>query len=100
MGDPARLGQAVDNLLDNAVRHGRMPVTLTGRRTGSRVTIAVRDAGAGVDEAIAPRLFERFASGPRGGPGLGLYLVREIARRHGGEATYEAPGTFVIDLPA
>jgi len=100
MGDPARLGQAVDNLLDNAVRHGRMPVTLTGRRTGSRVTIAVRDAGAGVDEAIAPRLFERFASGPRGGTGLGLYLVREIARRHGGEATYEAPGTFVIDLPA
>ncbi|SFB89060.1 PAS/PAC sensor hybrid histidine kinase [Nocardioides terrae] len=99
-GDPARLGQAVDNLLDNAVRHGRMPVTLTGRLTGSRVTIAVRDAGAGVDEVVASRLFERFASGPRGGTGLGLYLVREIARRHGGEATYEAPGTFVIDLPA
>jgi PAS domain S-box-containing protein len=99
-GDPARLGQAVDNLLENAVRHGRMPVHLIGRRTGSGVSICVQDAGEGVDEAVAPRLFERFAAGPHGGTGLGLYLVREIARRHGGEATYAAPGTFVIDLPA
>jgi signal transduction histidine kinase len=48
---------------------------------------------------MAPRLFERFAAGARGGTGLGLYLVREIARRHGGEASYAGDGTFVIDLP-
>ena len=98
-GDAARLGQAVDNLLDNAVRHGRMPVSLSGRSTADGVRITVHDAGSGVPEDVAPRLFERFAAGARGGTGLGLYLVREIARRHGGEASYEGEGRFVIDLP-
>lgn len=99
-GDPARLGQAVDNLLENAVRYGRMPVTLTGVATRSGgVRIEVSDAGAGVADELAPRLFDRFVVGPRGGTGLGLYLVREIARRHGGEASYQEPTTFVLDLP-
>jgi PAS domain S-box-containing protein len=98
-GDVARLGQAVDNLLDNAVRHGRTPVTVSGTATAGRVCIAVRDSGAGVDAEIGQRLFERFAAGAGGGTGLGLYLVREIARRHGGEASYQEPSTFLIDLP-
>jgi PAS domain S-box-containing protein len=97
--DPARLGQVLDNLLDNAVRHGRTPITVSGHAAGDEVRIAVSDAGPGVPEEIRGRLFERFATGSRGGTGLGLYLVREIARRHGGEATYEAPGTFVLTLP-
>jgi hypothetical protein len=99
-GDVARLGQAVDNLVDNAVRHGRAPIRITGTGTGDGVSIAVHDAGGGVADDIAPKLFERFVSGSGTGTGLGLYLVREIARRHGGEATYEVPATFVIDLPA
>jgi PAS domain S-box-containing protein len=99
-GDPARLGQAIDNLLANAVRHGRTPVTLAGSVTDAGVRIAVRDSGEGVDADVADHLFERFAAGPRsGGTGLGLYLVREIARRHGGEASYEMPATFALDLP-
>lgn len=99
-GDASRLGQALDNLLDNALRHGRGPITLTGKVANSGVRIAVQDAGRGVPAEVADRLFERFAAGPEGGTGLGLYLVREIARRHGGEATYEDPARFVIDLPA
>ncbi|GAB7002740.1 hypothetical protein JCM18899A_02110 [Nocardioides sp. AN3] len=99
-GDPSRLGQAIDNLLDNALRHGRGPVRVVGTRTPDGVRIAVCDAGGGVPDALAPRLFERFAAGSHGGTGLGLYLVREIARRHGGEASYEVPATFVIELPA
>ncbi|GAA1946721.1 hypothetical protein GCM10009798_02160 [Nocardioides panacihumi] len=99
-GDPARLGQAIDNLLDNAVRHGRTPVAVSGTATDGRVRISVHDAGGGVTDELARRLFERFAAGSDGGTGLGLYLVREIARRHGGEASYEDPATFVIDLPS
>lgn len=99
-GDPARLGQAVDNLFENALRHGRTPVRMTGTATDSGIRIAVCDAGGGVPDDVVPRLFERFAAGPRGGTGLGLYLVREIARRHGGEASYAGAATFVLDLPA
>jgi PAS domain S-box-containing protein len=99
-GDPARLGQAIDNLLENAARYGAAPVTVTGTLTGGAVRIAVHDSGVGVPDELVPRLFDRFASGPLGGSGLGLYLVSEIAHRHGGQASYEAPSTFVIDLPA
>jgi len=77
-----------------------MPVRMAGTATDSGLRISVQDAGPGVPDVLVPRLFDRFAAGPRGGTGLGLYLVREIARRHGGEAAYDAPATFVIELPA
>ncbi|MDH2413278.1 PAS domain S-box protein [Nocardioides sp. CER19] len=99
-GDSARLGQALDNLLENAARYGRAPVAMTGTATDSGVRIEVRDSGAGVPAELVPRLFERFAAGPQGGTGLGLYLVSEIASRHGGQVSYRTPATFVIDLPA
>ncbi|TWG98202.1 PAS/PAC sensor hybrid histidine kinase [Nocardioides sp. J9] len=104
--DPARVGQALDNLLSNAVNHGRAPVVVTGERTESGVRISVADSGHGVDQRLEPRLFQRYAhAGPNAGSGIGLDLVREIARSHGGEATYLPPGqdrmtTFVIDLPS
>lgn len=103
--DPGRLGQALDNLLENALRHGRPPVSMRGEHTSEGVRMIVSDAGPGVEPRLRERLFERFAhAGPAGGTGLGLYLVREIARIHGGEASYvaEGPGgrtAFVIDLP-
>ncbi len=106
VADPARIGQALDNLLDNALRHGRAPVLLTGEPTGAGVRMSVADDGHGIDERLLDRLFERFArAGPTGGTGLGLHLVREIARSHGGEVTYLAPAadrrtTFVLDLPS
>lgn len=105
VADTARVGQALDNLLDNAVRHGRAPVLLRGERTDTGVRMTVADSGHGVDQRLEARLFERFAhAGPAGGAGIGLHLVREIARSHGGEVSYLPPGperppAFVLELP-
>jgi PAS domain S-box-containing protein len=103
--DPGRVGQALDNLLDNAIRHGVPPIALIGMVARDNVNILVTDAGPGVPSDLVPSLFERFAiAGPSGGTGLGLYVVREIARGHGGEARYHPPGpgqpsAFEITLP-
>ncbi len=104
--DRDRLAQALDNLLSNALRHGRPPVRVSTAVHGGTVEIRVNDSGSGVVADIAPRLFERFATGrSKGGTGLGLFIVRELARAQGGDAFYEPPsanapaGTFVISLP-
>ncbi len=103
--DPGRLAQALDNLLDNAIRHGAPPINLLGAAVHDEVRIRVTDAGPGVPAELLPRMFEQFAtSGTSGGTGLGLYLVREIARGHGGEASYRPPGpgqeaAFEMTLP-
>jgi PAS domain S-box-containing protein len=102
--DAGRLAQALDNLLDNSVRHGTPPIRLRGV-VDEQVRIRVSDAGPGIPGTLVPRLFERFAmAGSAAGTGLGLYLVREIARAHGGEAEYRPPTTaeppaFEISLP-
>jgi len=103
-GDGGQLAQAVDNLIGNGVRHGSPPVTVSAVERGDRTEIRVSDCGAGVSPELRERLFERFASGtPRSGTGLGLFIVRELARGHGGDVRYEIDEhdrpTFVIDLP-
>jgi PAS domain S-box-containing protein len=104
--DSVRLGQALDNLVDNAVRHGLPPIHLRGVVDGHEVRIRVSDQGPGVPAELEPHLFERFAiAGPSGATGLGLYLVREIAHGHGGEVEYlpptgGQPAAFEITLPA
>jgi PAS domain S-box-containing protein len=102
--DPDRLAQAVDNLIGNALRHGAPPVHVGAERRGADVAITVGDAGPGVPAEIRARLFQRFLSGPHGGgTGLGLFITRELARAHGGDAGCEpadGSGTrFVITLP-
>ncbi len=103
--DADRIAQAVDNLVGNALAHGSGTVHLSAEVVGRRVRVVVRDEGGGVQPDQRERLFTRFASGSAGGTGLGLYIVRELAVAHGGEASYEAgtpdapAGQFVITLP-
>ncbi|HET9840595.1 MAG TPA: PAS domain S-box protein [Nocardioides sp.] len=102
--DPIRLAQVLDNLIENALRHGRPPICVTGT-VDDAVRIRVTDAGPGVPAELVPHLFERFAgSSASVGAGLGLYLAREIALRHGGDVSYHAPAdgsptAFEITLP-
>ena len=105
IGEQPKLAQAVDNLITNAIRHGAPPVRVACRQVGDTVEIVVSDAGPGVSPAEQERLFERFATGPgRSGTGLGLFIVRELARAHSGDAWYVprdgGGGEFVLSLPA
>lgn len=112
MGDPSRLQQVVNNLLDNAMkftpRGGRIDVALT--RAGGEAVIAISDSGQGIPADFIGRLFERFqqqdASITRrhGGLGIGLAIVRQLTLLHGGrvEATSEGAGRgacFTVTLP-
>jgi PAS domain S-box-containing protein len=99
--DPDRFSQMLENLLSNAAQHGVAPATVAVSRSGATVEIAVIDAGEGVGAAMQERLFERFATSGQGGTGLGLYIVRELARAHEGNVVYRPEdGAFVIRLPA
>jgi two-component system, OmpR family, sensor histidine kinase MprB len=95
-GAPERLARAVNNLLDNAAKHGPAGgiVEVALRADG---TLTVRDHGPGVDPADVPHVFDRFHRGAnargRPGSGLGLAIVRQVAEAHGGTAALEpAPG--------
>jgi len=100
LADRERLFQIVENLLLNAARHGAPPVKVQAVAADDGVRIIVRDSGAGVPQTVRPRLFERFVTGGPGGSGLGLYIVRELARAQGGDATYDADdNSFVVILP-
>lgn len=111
-GDPARLSQAVVNLLQNAAKYSKDPsvITLTLERVGSQALIKVRDKGVGITKDMLPQLFELFAQADRslarseGGLGVGLALVRAVAEAHGGHAEAHSDGAgqgseFVIRLP-
>ncbi|MFZ0324274.1 MAG: ATP-binding protein [Actinomycetes bacterium] len=103
--DPDKLGQVVDNLLENAARHGDGVITVSLRHDPDGVVLAVTDEGPGVPEYQATRVFGRFWKGSdRGGTGLGLYVVRGLVEAHGGRVALVPPETggarFVVVLPA
>ncbi len=92
-GDTRTLRRMLRNLFENARRHGQgAPVDATVETTDTGLArIVVSDAGPGVPEAERERIFTPFhraSSVSESGSGLGLALVREIARRHGGDARY------------
>ena len=104
-GDPRLLRRLVRNLLENAKRHGAPPVHVRVAATGGGAELSVCDRGAGVAQADRERVFEPFfRAGSGTGSGLGLALVRQIARRHGGEARCTEregwPSCFVVALPS
>ena len=88
--DPARMQQAITNLIDNSLRYGSGPITLKARSMPGAVELHVSDRGPGFRDEFLAYAFDRFSradsSRPRGGVGLGLAIVRTIAQAHGGEA--------------
>ncbi len=91
--DPVRLGQALGNLVDNALMHGRGRVALGVVVRAGEVELHVRDEGPGLTDEFRARAFDRFsraddARSP-GGTGLGLAIVELIASAHGGTASIE-----------
>jgi two-component system, OmpR family, sensor histidine kinase TctE len=97
-GDPLLIGEALENLLDNALRYGCAKgggIRVLVAFEHDRVTLVVADDGPGVPADQRERVFERFQRGGEEGNdgcGLGLAIVREIALRHGGAAKLvEAP---------
>lgn len=88
--DPVRVGQALVNLVDNALTHGSGTVELAVEERAGFVELHVRDEGAGFPEAFRARAFHRFSRADearrRGGSGLGLSIVELVARAHGGHA--------------
>lgn len=106
--DPARMDQALSNLVDNALRHGEGDVELTARSERERVSICVADQGHGVDDDFRAEAFDRFSrestARTAGGRGLGLAIVRAIVEDHHGTVSIDnLPGrtgiVVRIELP-
>jgi signal transduction histidine kinase len=94
------------NLVTNALKYGAgCPVLVKTYRSEKRAVIEVIDKGKGIEPENQERIFERFERATRGiaGLGLGLFIVREIARRHGGEVLVESEvgkgSIFRVELP-
>jgi signal transduction histidine kinase len=103
-GDARLLRRVIRNLIDNALRHGKPPVDVTVQPGGSSAQLRVSDHGSGVSAQDGERIFEPFfrksvQGATDTGTGLGLALVRQIARLHGGDVRLEAESTFVVTLP-
>jgi two-component system phosphate regulon sensor histidine kinase PhoR len=114
-GDPAKLQDALRNLLENATNYSPegSRIVLCARREGKHITLAVIDEGPGIPPEDLARVFERFYRVDKsrtregkdpGGTGLGLSIVRHLVELHGGRvmaANRPARGAvFTIELPA
>lgn len=113
VGDADEVQAAVSNLIDNAVKFSGSSVNVTVETTpvdGNYVALRVTDHGPGIPKTELKRIFKRFYRVPGSlatrvkGTGLGLYIVRSVAKRHGGRAWAESEGpghgaTFVLQLP-
>jgi two-component system, OmpR family, sensor histidine kinase SenX3 len=112
-GDLDEVRAAVSNLIDNAVKYSGPDVKITvetAQVDGKYAAVRVTDQGAGIPHTELKQIFKRFyrVPGPLAtrvkGTGLGLYIVRSVAKRHGGRAWAESQGvgrgsTFTLQLP-
>jgi signal transduction histidine kinase len=107
-GDPRLLRRLIRNLLENARRHGAPPIDVRVSRAEGGAELRVSDHGPGIPDAEREGVFRPFhrvtGGGERAGAGLGLALVRQIARRHGGDARYvgreQSGSSFIVTLEA
>jgi signal transduction histidine kinase len=113
LGDPEELRTAVSNLLDNAVKYSPDGVHISVEIEApdeERVVLRVRDQGVGIPQQELKRIFKRFyrvtqrSLSQAKGTGLGLFIVRSIARKHGGRVFAESEGTgkgttVTLELP-
>jgi signal transduction histidine kinase len=103
--DARRLAQSLDHLVENALMQTPAGgvVTLTARRALSEIQIQVSDTGRGIPFHVQAHIFDRFVGRDRGGPGLGLALVKSLIELHGGWVALESEpnhgATFTCHLP-
>jgi two-component system phosphate regulon sensor histidine kinase PhoR len=113
IGDANRMDQVLANLVDNAIKYGRVQGTVVvgGQKTDdNRIEVFVQDDGPGIPPEALDRVFERFyrvdkaRSREQGGTGLGLSIVKHIVQAHGGEVWAKSElgkgATFFFTLPA
>jgi sigma-B regulation protein RsbU (phosphoserine phosphatase) len=104
-GDADKLHQLLDNLVGNALRHGDGAVSVRVTKTVDRAELCVHNRGPAIPAEALGTLFDPFtrAGGRKGGFGLGLYIVDQIARTHRATVTVEsteaAGTTFVVSFP-
>jgi signal transduction histidine kinase/CheY-like chemotaxis protein len=111
--DRARMVQVLSNLLTNATKYSDVGsnIVLRGARDGDVVTFSVKDEGVGLSPDMLDTIFEPFAQQPQsldraaGGLGLGLAIVRNLVKAHGGTVRAESAGDdqgseFIVELPA
>jgi signal transduction histidine kinase len=112
-GDVEELTAAVANLIDNAVKYSGREIKVTVETEpvdGKYVAVRVKDRGPGIPQSELKRIFRRFYRVPGAlasrvkGTGLGLFIVRSVAKRHGGKAFAHSDGpgrgsTFVLQIP-
>ncbi len=112
-GDPVRLVQVLQNLLNNAAKYTPDGgcIRLQGRQVGKEIEIQVEDNGVGIPGDLLPGVFDLFRQGERtldrsqGGLGIGLTLVKRLVELHGGRVSAHSAGqglgaTFKVWLPA
>ena len=105
VADGLRLGQVLDHLIENALRHTPEggEIIVSAARASGEAMIQVADTGRGIPFHVQAHIFDRFSGEDRVGPGLGLALVKALVELHGGWVTLESePGagaTFTCYLP-
>ena len=113
-GDPAKLHDALRNLLENASNYAPegSRIVMASRRQGDRIVLTVADEGPGIPVADLPRVFERFYRVDKarardrkdpGGTGLGLAIVKHLVELHGGKVSAtnreEGGALLTVELP-